>query len=177
MQTIHDQLNKLRIISKLTIGNSLSTANNLEIYEFTYYNWIYRKLTNDNKNEVIKFLQEFYKSVDHTCELIIREMSFIDNKSDKKRRLIILACSLAEKIHLSIYGLKNLVQTYKKYLNAVSALEGIIEDLAIITYKQLLEAIPEECYTNIMKESIKYNDKILYNGNNHIDLNDTNSDI
>lgn len=171
MQTIHDQLNKLRIISKLTVGNSLSTANNLEIYEFTYYNWIYRKLTNDNKNEVIKFLQEFYKSVDHTCELIVREISFTDNKLDKKRRLIILACSLAEKIHLSIYGLKNLVQTYKKYLNAVSALEGIIEDLAIMTYKQLLETIPGEYQNGILKESIKYNDKILYQGKSAEEIN------
>ena len=58
---IHDHLNKLRLISKLRQGQSLDTNGQLSVYEFSYMNWLWRKWHNSNKEEVVRYLQEFYK--------------------------------------------------------------------------------------------------------------------
>ena len=55
---LHEQLNKLRIISKLREGQSLYTKENITVYEFSYLNWAWRKWYNDNKEEVVRYLQD-----------------------------------------------------------------------------------------------------------------------
>lgn len=158
--TIHDQLNKLRIISKIKEGNSLTTSPQLEIYEFGYLNWFYRKLHQDNKDEVVKYLQEFYKGVDQSAEQLVGEITCKHNK----KKTMILASSLAEKINMSIVGLEHLIKTYHKYPTTMSMIEGIVQDYALPTYKQLLDAIPMHSYTDILQKSIRFNGDTIYTG-------------
>ena len=156
--TIHDQLNKLRIISKIKEGNSLTTNPHLEIYTPGYFSWLFRKLHQDSKDEVIKYLQEFYRAVDQSVEQLIGEITC---KRDRKRSIMI-ATSLSDKIHISIYGLEHLTKTYHKYPTTVSVIEGIIQDYALVSYKKLLDTIPLEYHTDIMNTSIRYLGEVIF---------------
>lgn len=159
--TIHDQLNKLRIISKIKEGNSLTTNPQLEIYTPGYFSWIFRKIHQDSKDEVIKYLQEFYRAVDQSVEQIIGEITC---KRDRKRSIMI-ATSLSDKIHISIYGLEHLVKTYHKYPTTVSVIEGIIQDYALVSYKKLIDTVPIEYHTDIMNTSIRYLGEVIFQSN------------
>ncbi len=163
---IHDYLNKLRLISKLKEGQSLCVKDHVSIYEFNYVNWFWRKLYNDNKNEVARFLQEFYKSIDQSVELLVSDLK-------NKPKNISVIINLAEKIKLSIHGIENLSKTYNNYPQIVAILEGIIQDYAISSYKQLLENIPVNCRTKYLNDDVMYNETVLYT-NKVADSEDTN---
>ena len=70
---LHDQLNTLRLLSRLKEGQSLYINNGVTVYEFSYFYWAYRKLAGDNKTEVTRWLQEFYKSIDQSADQLICE--------------------------------------------------------------------------------------------------------
>lgn len=162
---IHEYLNKLRLISKLQEGQSLDTTNGITIYNFTYLNWVWRKWNRDNKDEVTKFLQEFYKSIDQSVEQIISDLNTTKDEN-KKKKLISIIINLAEKIKLSFKGLESLSKTYISYPKTISIIEGIVQDFAIITYKHLIEVIPFELLLKTLKENILYNGDIIYIGFN-----------
>lgn len=161
---MHDQLNKLRLISKLREGQSLYTVNGLTVYEFSYWNWAWRKLYGDNKNEVTRYLQEFYKSTDQLVDQLVSDIK--TSKEDiKKEKLINVAANLAEKIKSSIVGIEKLSKTYAQYPRTISVLEGIVQDFAVVTYKQLIKAIPDVYLNKSLKENIIYNGTVIYVGN------------
>jgi hypothetical protein len=159
---IHDYLNKLRLISKLKEGQSLYVKDTVNIYEFNYINWLWRKFYNDNKNEVVRYLQELYKSIDQSIEMLINEINTHNKETFKKKSDITIAIILAEKIKSSINGIENLSKTYIHFPQTVAMLEGIIQDYAISSYKQLMEIIPEELKTKNLSGNVTYNDIILY---------------
>jgi hypothetical protein len=159
---IHDYLNKLRLISKLKEGQSLYVKDTVNIYEFNYINWLWRKFYNDNKNEVVRYLQELYKSIDQSIEILINEINTHNKETFKKKSDITIAIILAEKIKSSINGIENLSKTYIHFPQTVAMLEGIIQDYAISSYKQLMEIIPEELKTKNLSGNVIYNDIILY---------------
>jgi hypothetical protein len=159
---IHDYLNKLRLISKLKEGQSLYVKDTVNIYEFNYINWLWRKFYNDNKNEVVRYLQELYKSIDQSIEMLINEINTHNKETFKKKSDITIAIILAEKIKSSINGIENLSKTYIHFPQTVAMLEGIIQDYAISSYKQLMEIIPEELKTKNLSGNVIYNDIILY---------------
>jgi hypothetical protein len=159
---IHDYLNKLRLISKLKEGQSLYVKDTVNIYEFNYINWLWRKFYNDNKNEVVRYLQELYKSIDQSIEMLINEINTHNKETFKKKSDMTIAIILAEKIKSSINGIENLSKTYIHFPQTVAMLEGIIQDYAISSYKQLMEIIPEELKTKNLSGNVIYNDIILY---------------
>lgn len=161
--TIHDHLNKLRLISKLKEGQSLDTTNDLSVYEFTYLNWFWRKWRGDNKEEVTRFLQEFYRSVDQSTEQLINEIKNC-KEEQKKNKYIKVSINLAEKLKDSIHGLEILSKTYNNYPKTIAIIEGIIQDFAISTYSQLLEIIPQNKYGRELSSNVTYHGNIIYMG-------------
>ena len=173
---MHDQLNKLRLISKLQEGQSLDTTNGLTVYEFGIWNWAWRKWNRDNKDEVTRYLQEFYRSVDQSVEQLVSDIRCSKDET-KRKKFINIAENLAEKIKASITGIEKLSKTYSQYPKTTSTLEGIVQDFAIVTYKQLMEVIPVENLSKILKENILYNGILLYVGvNDKLDKLDCKSD-
>jgi hypothetical protein len=160
---LHEQLNKLRIIGKLREGQSLYTKENITVYEFSYLNWAWRKWYNDNKEEVVRYLQEFYRSVDQSVEMLILDIQRTQDTT-KQNKLIHVAINLAEKIKLSILGVENLSKTYAGFPKITAMLEGIIQDFAAVTYKQLLEIIPNNMLTRDISSNLTYHNNILYKG-------------
>jgi hypothetical protein len=42
-----------------------------------------------------------------------------------------------------------------------ATLEGIVQDFAVVTYRQLIEVIPEEQMTKALRSKVLYNDMTL----------------
>lgn len=160
---LHEQLNKLRIISKLREGQSLYTKENITVYEFSYLNWAWRKWYNDNKEEVVRYLQEFYRSVDQSVEMLILDIIRTTDET-KRNKLLHVSVNLAEKIKHSVSGVENLSKTYAAFPKITAMLEGIIQDFAAVTYKQLIEIIPAEMRTRDLSSNMTYCNSILYKG-------------
>lgn len=166
---LHEQLNKLRIISKVRAGQRLDTTNDLTVYEESLLNWLLRKYYHDNKDEGVRYLQDLYRSIQQTVEHLISDISTTQD-SIKKFNKIQVAINLAEKIKSSITGIENLSKTYSSYPKTTAMLEGIIQDYAISIYVQLLEIIPKNKYTKALNESVSFLGTILYQNN---DINKT----
>ena len=164
---LHEQLNKLRIISKLREGQSLYTKENITVYEFSYLNWAWRKWYNDNKEEVVRYLQEFYRSVDQSVEMLIIDIARTTDET-KKNKLLHVSINLAEKIKHSVSGVENLSKTYVSFPKITAMLEGIIQDFAAVTYKQLIEIIPKHMITRELSSNLTYCNCILYKGSNDL---------
>lgn len=136
---MHEQLNQLRLIGILRVGNSIDTINKT-IYEPTWYMWLYRKYYHDDKDCVTRFLQEFYRNLQQTSEALIRDL----HAHEAAKWNIKIAITMAEELRASIRGLENLSKTYAKYPKTVTEIKGIVQDYAVVIYKRLLETIPEE---------------------------------
>ena len=152
---VHNHLNKLRLIARIKEGQSLSTTNGLSIYEPTWWYWTWRKIYADCKDEVVRCLHDIYITVDQSAEQLILEVKTA--KDDKRIKLIDLVISFAEKIKASFAGIENLCRTYVKYPETVSNLEGIVQDIAFLTYKQLVSNIPDAYMTPYLRENITLN--------------------
>ena len=163
---MHEQLNKLRLISKLKEGQSLYTKDGISVYEFSYLNWIWRKWYNDNKDEVVRYMQDFYRSVDQSVDTLTSDIyhANVNSNEIKKKKLIDVAINLAEKIKASFMGIENLSKTYVNYPKTISVLDGLIQDYAITTYKQLLEYIPKDKLSKDLRENVTYNGVLVYQG-------------
>jgi len=162
-QVLHDQLNKLRLISKLKEKHSLETTGGLSVYEPGYMSWFFRKWSHDGKDEVVRFLQEFYRSIDQSAEQLITDIKTAKDETKRVRSLHV-AVSLAEKLKTSIRGIEMLSKTYSQFAKTTAVLEGIVQDFAIVTYKQILDVIPKEQLSKSLRESITYNGVVLYQG-------------
>lgn len=163
---MHEHLNKLRIISTIREGQKLNTSHGqLSVYEPSMINWFYRKWNNDSKDEGTNCLRTFYANLDQAVEQHLSEIKNCEaRETHKKKRLLYVASTIAEKIKLSITGIEKLSKTYVEYPKTTSELEGIVQDIAIVTYKQLIENLPSEYITDKLKERITYNGTTLYNG-------------
>jgi len=168
----YEHLNNLRIISKIRPGQRLDTTNGLTIYEDGIINWLFRKYYRDTKDETVYILQNLYKSIDQCSEQLISDIINIKDKN-KLFKKITIAINLAENLKTSISGIENLSKTYSQYPKTVSVLEGIIYDIAIITYTQLIDNIPMDKLTKTLKENVLYNSNIIYDSNNTTDVNNT----
>jgi hypothetical protein len=160
--TLHSQLNALRIISKLRNGQKLDITKGLTIYGGGIVDWIWRKYNHDNKHKTIKMLQDLYTSIDQTAEQLVASIK--SAKDEKYDRRINIMVNLAEKMKESITGLENLLGTYRQFPETVAMIEGVVQDYAIATYTQLLDNIPEDEKTKDLKESISFGGKIIYQG-------------
>lgn len=163
---MHEHLNKLRIISTIREGQKLNTSHGqLSVYEPGVINWFYRKWNNDSKDEGTNCLRTFYTNLDQAVEQHLNEIKNCEARENhKKKRLLYVASTIAEKIKLSIAGIEKLSKTYVEYPKTTSELEGIVQDIAIVTYKQLIENLPGEYITDKLKERITYNGTTLYKG-------------
>jgi hypothetical protein len=127
---------------------------------------MWRKCHNDNKDEVTKFLQEFYISLERSIDTIInditngsvQEIFTLSELDTHKAALVHIAKTFAEKIRSSIMGLENLTKTYNEYPKILAILEGIVQDYAIVMYRRLANIlqVPE------LKEPITFNSIIIY---------------
>lgn len=156
---MQEQLTTLRIISKIQETESLTTDGKIEIYKPTYWNWFWRKVARDNKDKVVKFLSDFYKTLDQTVDQLIQE---VKRNADNGNKQIDIAINVAKQIKSSFVGLNNLIKTYRYYPEAISALEGIVNDIAITTYKQLLNCLPNDKIPKELFEIITINGIIIY---------------
>jgi hypothetical protein len=160
---MHEHLNKLRIISKVRSGQRLDTTTDLTVYEESLYNWALRKWYHDNKDEGVRYLQELYRSIQQSVGHLISEINITSHVRNKHNKIQV-AINLAEKLKDSVFGVENLSKTYSPYPKTTATLEGIIQDYAIGTYTQLLDAIPKNRHTPSLKESITYHGVILHLG-------------
>jgi hypothetical protein len=159
---MHEHLNKLRIISKIRKGQKLDTTHGqLSVYEPGFLNWIYRRYYGDNKEESARFLQDFYKSLEQSAQQLISEIKINSSDEDRYNRLIYVAINLAEKIKVSLHGIECLSHTYMTFPKMTATLEGIVQDFAVVTYRQLIEVIPEEQMTKALRSKVLYNDMTL----------------
>lgn len=153
---LHDQLNTLRLLSRLKEGQSLYISNGVTVYEFSYFYWAYRKLAGDNKNEVTRWLQEFYKSIDQSADQLICELRSIKDDT-KRRKTLLIVRSFALVLKDSIRGIENLSKTYSQYPKTISILEGVIKDYLLFTYNQLIEVVPPELMVRELTVPITFN--------------------
>jgi hypothetical protein len=162
---LHGQLNQLRIISKVRIGQRLNTTNNLTVYEDSILNWLRRKYYHDSKDETVRLLQDLYRTINQSATQLIAD---IRTTRDEQVRLskMQVALTLASLINTSIKGVENLSNTYSTYTRTTSILHGIVQDFAIVTYTQLLNVILVHIYTKDLKNSVLYNGHIIYLGIN-----------
>jgi hypothetical protein len=165
--TLHEHLNKLRIIGRIKEGQRLDTTNGLTIYDSGWLNWIYRKYYHDSKDETTRMLQELFRSIDQSVDQLLVEMKGLEDGELLNQKYEI-AITLAEKIKQAIIGVENLSKTYIDYQKTVATLEGIVQDFAVTTYKRLLLHIPEDKYTKTLLGNILYDGIILYLGNDSI---------
>ena len=152
----HEYLTKLRIISKIPENGQLDTTNNdLNIYSPTLLSWLWRKFQGDGKTNSVKYLLDLYKKINlFTDQLII---DIINEKSEtKKRKNMILLVSITEKLKESLKGINHLSGTYKDFPKIVSMIECIEQDIIIPQYNYILNKIPENYHTKILKRKCMY---------------------
>lgn len=161
--TMHEHLNKLRIISKIRSGQRLDTTNGLTVYEESFYNWFIRKYYHDGKDGSVRYLQDLFRGINQFVDQLV---SSIDNARDSKRkaRKMQVAINMAVLIKSSISGIENLSKTYVTYPKTTAMLEGIVQDFAVVSYVCLLIAIPVNMYVRPLRESISYHGVILHQG-------------
>lgn len=159
---MQDHLTNLRVIGKIQEGQSLDTTKKLSVYEPTWWNWVFRKWGSDGKVEVVRFLREFYRTLDQSTEQLINDYNKAHDES-KKGKYLENAINLAYQIRNSLAGVNNLTKTYKKFPDVVADLESITQDVAIITYKQLLAIIPKE-KAKSLQNTININGMVVYEG-------------
>ncbi len=163
--SLHEQLNVLRLIARLREGQSLYINNGVNVYEFNYWNWVSRKWNRDNKDEVTRFLQEFYKSVDQSADQIINELKN-DKDNFRNRKILLIICDFALTLRDSIKGIESLTKTYIYYPKTVSILEGVIKDYLLFTYRQLVEVIPDDMLSKELCANINFGGVPIYSGKN-----------
>lgn len=161
--TMHEHLNKLRIISKVRSGQRLDTTNGLTVYEDSFYNWFIRKYYHDGKDESVRYLQDLYRGINQFAKQLVANIEN-SRESDRKARRMQIAINMAVLIKSSVAGVENLSKTYVPYPKTTAMLEGIVHDFAIVAYTDLLQAIPTAKYNKRMQESISYHGVILYLG-------------
>lgn len=174
---IHDYLIKLRVISKIRRGQRLDTTRGLTVYKEGIIQWFYRKWCHDNKDETVRILLDLYRSIDQSVGQLIMEIKNKQNTKNTKTRKIQIATNLAMKIKTSITGIENLAKTYIHYPKITATLEGIVEDIAIATYKHLLTEIPKDKLPKTLKENIVYNGNILYPSINKVIIDENTNDV
>jgi hypothetical protein len=160
---LSDQLTKLRIIAKLKEGQTLDTSNGVDIYNYGILSWFWRKWSTDSKERCVITVRELYnvfgQCVDHLLD------SLNNTQLPEKRNAIyhtIVECAKALKA--SIKGLEELSKTYKNYPKTTASLEGIVIDLAIVTYQQLLRVLSDSQLVKGLREDVIYNGSVLYKG-------------
>jgi hypothetical protein len=158
---MQDHLTNLRVISKVQEGQSLDTTKKLSVYEPSFWNWIMRKWGSDGKVETVRFLRDFYRTLDQSTEQLINDICKANDAG--KNKYLENAINLARQIRSSLNGINNLTKTYKKFPDVVADLESITQDVAIITYKQLIAVIPKDKLCNL-NSSITINGTVVYEG-------------
>ena len=153
---LHNYLTKLRIISKIPEHGKLDiTHNDLNIYYGGFISWLFRKAYGDNKSNSTKYLIDLYREINAFADQLMYNISNEHNEILKIKKLTLLI-SLAEKMKHSLGGIRNLIGTYKGYLKIVSLLENLEQDIIIPQYKILLNFIPKNLHTQILKSPITY---------------------
>jgi len=160
---IHTVLNQLRLISKIKSGQSLYVNNTITIYEVSFLNWIWRKWNRDNKEEVIKYLQDFYKNIMHITDELIKDYKTCKDEIKQKKLYTMLLC-IADQIKNSVFGLENLSITYTNYPKIIAELEGIVQDFIIVVYNDILDVMNKEEIDDNFNKQIKYGNMIIYKG-------------
>lgn len=148
----HQYLTKLRIISKIPENGQLDLTNNdLNIYNPTILNWVYRKLQGDGKLNTVTYLRSFYREVNGFTTDLMKSIDVEQNELNKSRKIILLT-SLAEKIKESTIGVDNLVKTYRHYHKIISTLESIQQDIIENQLKNIIMFVPEKFKTEVLKD-------------------------
>lgn len=165
----HQYLTKLRIIAKIPSNGQLDLTNNdLNIYNPTILNWIYRKINGDGKLNTISYLRIFYREINSFTTDLMKSIEVEKDEINKSRKYILLI-SLAEKIKNSTIGIDNLSRTYKEYHKVISSLESIQQDIIENQLKNIVLFVPDKYKTETLKEIEKEQyrtKKIFVNKNN-----------
>jgi hypothetical protein len=110
----------LRRISKAPDGGKLSTINNeIEIYEPTIWNWVWRKALGGTGQRDVKAVKKFYKDIENDMQQWL-----VNDRVDRY-----LLHSFKTQLGSSIVGLSKLKTSYNSDANIVSSYENIIEDI------------------------------------------------
>lgn len=144
MEDILHYLKILRIISKIPKHGRISIIENeIYIYEYTILNWVYRKLTQDNKYDSVQYLQTFYLDLNNFIDDFNIKMSIdLSNESRQKKKILLISIIILLK--KSICGIENLINTYRLYPEIVSILELIINDIINPQYNRLSKFLPKK---------------------------------
>lgn len=153
---LHTYLTKLRIISKIPVNGKIDITNNdLNIYYDSVMNWMLRKFHGDNKYNATKYLTDLYREINSFSDQLMYSIESEMNNVTKIKKINMLV-SLAEKIKESMFGIKNLIGTYKEYLKVISLLECLEQDIILPQYRSIKKFIPEDYHTIILKTPILY---------------------
>jgi hypothetical protein len=151
----HEQLDKLRIISKLKEGDKLDVRYGMAIQDtsWTWLSWIGRMFSKNSKTESVRALRELYNSVAHIVEQLLETIQSNPNDQRCSQR-IFTAVSFAEKLKESLVGLENLATTYSAHPSIVSNIEGIVQDYLMPTYTLIKTTIDDTHHTHTLKEPV-----------------------
>jgi hypothetical protein len=153
---LHGYLCRLKIISNLPTNGKFSITNNdLNIYYNSLSGWVWRKFNGDNKEQTTKYLIEFYSEIGAFSEQTMYNIKIEKNIIKRNKKMMMLV-SLAEKIKESLYGIKNLINTYKGFLKTVSLLECLEQDIIIQLFNELKQFIPPYYHTEIIKMDLTF---------------------
>lgn len=148
---LHEQLNQLRVISLFREGNKARLEHGfLTIDDNSWISWVRRQQWMrpwvsdvNSKEETVKYLQDFYISINQSVEQLILEITHGKDQV-KVEKAINTALSLSEKIKTSFDGLENLAKTYKHFPKQNAEIRGIIDDYAKPALQLLLGHIPND---------------------------------
>ncbi len=144
---LHDHIDKLRIISKIKSGDKLNTVNDFSIHKPILGSSIIRTIYQEGKQKTITYINDLFIS---NGQFIIRLLEDIKNEHEinKLNQLYDIVVQFANEIRQSISGISELSKTYNYSQETTAKLEGIINDFAIPSYKELLSILPKEISDN-----------------------------
>jgi hypothetical protein len=146
-------LTRMRIVAKIPANGKLDTTDGINIYNFSFTNWVWRKARGDGKLSTTTCLTTLFTEISEFSNqlMISAKIEPESIKFDKKCKIL---ASLAERLQSSIFGLHNLIDTYKFFPRTAALLESVEHDIIVPQFKQIYNFLPPEYLTDNLKSSI-----------------------
>lgn len=159
--TLHDLLNKARIIGRIKEGQKLNTTSGIYILDDNWKTFLMRKWYGDNKESNVRNIRDIYRTLGELTKTIVTE--YQTSAGEEKNSKLYTLKTIADDLRSSVSGLHNLSVTYASYATVQGNLEGIVTDYIIVTYRLVISKM--ENVTDDLIKPIMYNGKIVYDNN------------